>query len=165
MAPGGKIVKGMRVKIHSGTNRLREGTVFWLGDGNKGPRCGIKTDEDETLWADVADVRPTAVVDTGRKEIEDEETDDAAGDEADKFIAAATKRKPVAAKKTTAPEPAKPSSLEKGTKVRWSKGRQSGTGTVFWLGQNKFGEGMRAGVKDDETGETVWADADDCKPV
>jgi uncharacterized protein (TIGR02996 family) len=166
MAPGGKIVKGMRVKIHSGANRLREGTVFWLGDGNKGPRCGIKTDEDETLWADVADVRPTAVVDTGRKDVEDDETDDAAGDEADKFIAAATKQKPAAAKrKVIAPEPAKPSSLEKGTKVRWSKGRLSGTGTVFWLGQNKFGDGMRAGVKDDETGETVWADADDCKPV
>nr|MBA3500747.1 hypothetical protein [Deltaproteobacteria bacterium] len=99
----------------------------------------------------------------------DDEADDKAGDEADSFIAAALKAKAVPkakAAKQTAPEPpAKTDGLEKGTKVQWSKGRHSGTGTVFWLGQNKFGEGMRAGVKDDETGETVWADADDCKPV
>lgn len=163
-AAGGKIVKGMRVKIHKGANRLREGTVFWLGDGNQGPRCGIKTDEDETLWANVDDVRATSVVDTGR--VDDDEKDDADGDEADKFIAAATQKKPAAKKKTTAPAaPAKTDGLEKGTQVQWTKGRLSGTGTVFWLGQNKFGEGMRAGVKDDETKETVWVDADDCKPV
>jgi hypothetical protein len=156
------IDRGMRVKITRGANRLREGIVFWVGDGSNGPRVGLKTDEDETLWANAADVAPTtaspAVVDD-----DDEDEDDAAGDEADKFIKAATKTKPPA-KSKAAPALAK-GTLEKGVKVRWSKGRHSGTGTVFWIGQNKFGDGMRAGVKDDETGETVWADADDCKPV
>ena len=62
------------------------------------------------------------------------------------------------------PEAARPQ-IAKGTKVRWSKGRNQGTGVLFWIGKNKFGDGMRAGVKDDETGDTVWADLDDCKPV
>lgn len=55
--------------------------------------------------------------------------------------------------------------IEKGTKVRWDNGRHSGTGFVFWLGANKFGGGTRAGVKDDETGETVWLDVKQCEPV
>ena len=28
-------------------------------------------------------------------------------------------------------------------KVRWTKGRNSGIGVVFWLGENKFGPGVR----------------------
>jgi hypothetical protein len=147
----GPIKKGMRVKINRGANRLREGVVFWLGDGSNGPRCGLKTDEDETLWANLTDVKPTTASIAVEEEHVDEEDDDAAS----AFIKAATPEPPPLAKGT----------LAKGTKVRWSKGRHSGTGTVFWMGKNKFGEGMRAGVKDDETGETVWADADDCTPV
>jgi hypothetical protein len=61
-----------------------------------------------------------------------------------------------------APAADRPLAFAKGSKVNWKRGKHSGTGVVFWLGKNKFGEGMRAGVKDDETGETVWADAAEC---
>ena len=47
-----------RVRITRGPRRLHEGVVFWLGDGHSGPRCGIRTDENETVWADATDVRP-----------------------------------------------------------------------------------------------------------
>ena len=169
-ATGVAIDRGMRVKIDRGANRLREGVVFWMGDGNNGARVGIKTDEDETLWANVADVKPTSAPPPGTDDNDDDEGDDATGDDADKFIKAATKPEATkatvkATKAKAEPPPVAKGTLEKGVKVNWSKGRHSGTGTVFWIGKNKFGDGMRAGVKDDETGETVWADADDCKPV
>jgi hypothetical protein len=50
-------------------------------------------------------------------------------------------------------------------KVSYTTNQGSGTGVAFWIGNNKFGDGLRVGVKDDESGETVWANADDCKPA
>lgn len=47
--------------------------------------------------------------------------------------------------------------MDKGSRVRIVKGRKAVgvTGTVFWLGDNKFGEGKRAGIEGDD-GETYW---------
>lgn len=47
--------------------------------------------------------------------------------------------------------------IEKGTRVVVVKGRKAvgTTGTVFWIGDNKFGEGKRAGIEGDD-GETHW---------
>lgn len=47
--------------------------------------------------------------------------------------------------------------MKKGASVVVKKGKDAGKkGTVFWYGKNKFGEGMRVGLKT-EDGETVWA--------
>ena len=147
----GAIQKGAWVQITRGAGRLREGVVFWLGDGTNGPRCGIRTDGNETLWANIADVRVTTKSTDADEPAEAEEDDDAA-----RFIKAAAKPEPAPLAKGT---------LTKGMRVKWSKGRLQGNGTVFWIGKNKFGDGMRAGVKDDETEDTVWVDADDCQPT
>ena len=159
----GAIQKGMWVQIHRGANRLREGVVFWLGDGNNGPRCGIRTDGNETLWANIADVRVTTKTEGDKDPVEEEqeEKEEEEDDEAARFIKAHTKPEPA----KPAPAPLAKGTLTKGMQVTWTKGRLSGTGTVFWIGKNKFGDGMRAGVKDAETDETVWVDADDCKPT
>ena len=157
VASGG-IEKGMRVKIRRGANRLREGIVFWLGDGNNGARCGIRTEQDETLWANLADVKQVPhVVAEASDEAGASDDDDDANDAAAQFIATAAK--------PLAKGSVEKGALAKGTKVRWTKGRHAGTGVVFWLGKNKFGDGMRAGVTDDETRETVWVDATECTPA
>ena len=158
-ADSGDIGKGTWVQIARGANRLREGYVFWIGDGSKGPRVGIKTDDDETLWANLADVRKTT---RGAGAADDDDDDEPRADADGEQDAAAQF---LAAHDPKPPPPLAKGTLAKGTQVRWTKGRNTGTGVVFWIGKNKFGDGMRAGVKDDETGETVWADADDCEPV
>jgi len=152
------ITRGARVKITRGAGRLREGVVFWVGDGNNGPRCGLKTDNDETLWADVADVRLDAPAPEPTGEITARPRGTAEPGDA-KPRKAKAKAKPAAEPATAGP------AFAKGSKVRWTRGRNTGTGVAFWIGKNKFGDGMRVGVKDDETGETVWADANDCAPV
>jgi len=49
--------------------------------------------------------------------------------------------------------------LEKGSRVSIVKGPSAGTeGEVFWVGESRFGNHMRYGIKDEE-GETHWADA------
>ncbi len=149
----GAIEKGMRVKITRGAGRLREGVVFWIGGGNRGERVGLRTDDNETLWADLDAVRPTSAPVpksdapiTARPKDYDEDDEREEQDEDDEA-------------------PATKPAFAKGSRVRWNKGRNTGTGTTFWIGKNKFGDGMRVGVKDDETGETVWADAGDCEPL
>ena len=47
----------------------------------------------------------------------------------------------------------------KGCRVRWTDQEGELTGFVFWYGPNKFGPGMRVGVKA-EDGETYWLNAD-----
>jgi hypothetical protein len=133
------IDKGMRVRIVRGDARGTHGVVFWLGDG----RCGLRGDDGETHWARLAHV----VV-------------EGAPDPAPPAPAKASKSSPAPAK--SAPADDDELAFGKGDSVRWVKGRQTGTGTVFWIGKNKFGDGMRVGLKDAETGETVWANARDC---
>lgn len=55
--------------------------------------------------------------------------------------------------------------MGKGDRVRVTKGRDSGTeGVIFWWGDSKYGDGMRAGLETDD-GQTVWADAGDLERV
>jgi len=51
--------------------------------------------------------------------------------------------------------------MQKGTRVRVVSGRKSRgvEGTVFWEGPNKYGEGTRLGIKDDDE-ETHWVNAE-----
>lgn len=51
--------------------------------------------------------------------------------------------------------------LGKGSAARVTGGEHEGkSGTIFWWGKSKYGEGMRAGLET-EAGETVWVDESD----
>jgi hypothetical protein len=53
--------------------------------------------------------------------------------------------------------------MTKGDTVQIIKGKSKGTtGTIFWVGETKYG--ARVGIKP-EDGETVWAKASDVVPV
>lgn len=66
------------------------------------------------------------------------------------------------------PEPPPPEEkpvLDKGQRVVITKGRSKGVeGEVFWVGESKFGPGMRYGVKGDDD-ETHWADEQQLEPT
>ncbi len=36
---------------------------------------------------------------------------------------------------------------------------------VFWIGKAKHGEGMRLGIREDGSEETLWANEADCRLV
>lgn len=56
-------------------------------------------------------------------------------------------------------------SFGKGDRVRILDGKDAGTeGVIFWWGESKYGDGMRAGIKTDSE-ETVWSDASSLEPV
>jgi hypothetical protein len=198
--------------VSTGPDRGSEGVVFWLGEGNRGERLGLRTDDEETVWADVNNVivvegkapaakatskssksktKATPSTEDDAVDAADAADDDAADDDNDDNEDRT--EKPTKAKTTKATKTPKattdeakttkstkkttkdttsssdsdetPSKIAKGMKVRWKTSRHDGTGVAFWIGKNKFGDGMRVGVKDDETGETVWANADDCEPA
>ncbi len=47
--------------------------------------------------------------------------------------------------------------VDKGTRVTITKGKGTGvSGTIFWVGANKWGPGQRFGIRGDD-GETYWA--------
>ncbi len=55
--------------------------------------------------------------------------------------------------------------MGKGDRVLVKAGRDSGAeGVIFWWGESKYGEGMRAGLETDD-GKTIWADAGDLEVV
>jgi len=55
--------------------------------------------------------------------------------------------------------------MGKGDRVRIIAGKGCGSeGKIFWWGESKYGEGMRAGVETDD-GETIWADASDLETI
>lgn len=57
--------------------------------------------------------------------------------------------------------------MDKGSRVKVVKGRKvpiDTTGTIFWLGDNKFGEGKRAGIEGDD-GETYWTSLDNLEAI
>ncbi len=160
----GEVTRGVRVRIARGAGQRKEGEVFWLGDGSRGPRCGVRADDGETVWADVANVRVIAAKPAAEGEAPKPEEKAKAKKPKSKKADKAPAAKPVKAVKETVKGEGE-LAFAKGSKVSWKRGRQSGTGVAFWIGNNKFGDGMRVGLKDDETGETVWADAADCKPA
>ena len=48
--------------------------------------------------------------------------------------------------------------FDRGDRVRVISGKDEGAeGTIFWWGESKFGDGMRAGIETD--GGKVWVDA------
>jgi len=57
-----------------------------------------------------------------------------------------------------------PKAVHKGDAVRWRHQGREGTGIVFWVGKSKYGPELRVGLKDDATGESVWADAAEVHP-
>jgi len=53
--------------------------------------------------------------------------------------------------------------VDKGTRVKVFQGRKAPIGTtgiIFWIGDNKYGEGKRIGLEGDN-GETYWVPMDD----
>jgi uncharacterized protein (TIGR02996 family) len=135
------IEKGSRVRVARGYEaRLKCGVVFWIGEKNGAMRVGMRADDGKTHWLDLANLDLAKADDKVPEAYAALPQDDEDGEETD-------------------------SQIEKGMKVSWDNGRHSGTGFVFWLGANKFGGGTRAGVKDDETGETVWLDVKQCAPL
>lgn len=55
--------------------------------------------------------------------------------------------------------------MGKGDRVRVTSGRDSGKeGVIFWWGESKYGDGMRAGFKTDED-QTIWSDAGELELV
>ncbi len=55
--------------------------------------------------------------------------------------------------------------MGKGDRVRVLNGKETGSeGVIFWWGESKWGDGMRAGLKTDDD-ETIWADAGDLEVV
>lgn len=60
--------------------------------------------------------------------------------------------------------------MDKGTRVKIVRGRQGKgvSGSIFWIGENKYGDGKRFGVRGDD-GQTYWVteedvDAEDAAP-
>jgi len=66
---------------------------------------------------------------------------------------------------TDAPEPTvEGPTFEKGDRVAFKQQGQTGTGTVFWIGDSRQG-GQRLGVRDDtDPDNAVWIDARFCTP-
>ena len=54
--------------------------------------------------------------------------------------------------------------FEKGDRVKIVGGRKSKgvTGQIFWVGENKYGEGQRFGIRGDD-GETHWVPEEHCE--
>ncbi len=52
--------------------------------------------------------------------------------------------------------------MDKGTRVKVVRGRKGvgKTGVIFWIGENKYGDGKRIGLEGDD-GETYWIPMDD----
>ncbi len=56
--------------------------------------------------------------------------------------------------------------MDKGDRVRIVKGRQGKdqTGSIFWVGENKYGSGQRFGISGDD-GETYWIPEENCEQL
>ena len=65
----------------------------------------------------------------------------------------------VEAATSQAPEPEPGDTFSKGDRVSFRNRGQTGTGRVFWVGENKRGPGQRLGINDDEGEDAVWLDA------
>ncbi|MEM9188370.1 MAG: hypothetical protein AAGF12_04310 [Myxococcota bacterium] len=64
-----------------------------------------------------------------------------------------------------APEVTAPAALDKGDRVEIVKGSDQGVaGTIFWVGDSKFGPGKRYGIKGEDD-ETYWADGTQVKAL
>lgn len=159
------VKKGDRVRIglRGDTGKGQWGNVFWLGQRAGVYRCGVRADDGETHWVDVSALEKLTDEDRERDAAAQKKRAGAKGDDKTKPAAKGASAHDEGGKnKGEEPDPA---ALKKGMRVTWRHGAASGTGAIFWLGEGKFGGGPRAGIKDDATGETVWADAAQCEPL
>lgn len=62
--------------------------------------------------------------------------------------------------KTKKTDTEQPIALGRGVTVDYDTRDTKGSGFVFWVGKNEYGPGLRAGIKDAKSGETVWAAED-----
>jgi hypothetical protein len=125
--------KGDRVRVARGKSQGVEGTVFWEGPSKygEGRRLGLKDAKDATHWVDAELVELLDAAEEGEQQAPE---------------------KP-APQQPTGPAP-DASQLTKGARVRWG----GGEGVIFWVGENKFGPGLRLGVTGDDE-EKHWLDA------
>ena len=122
--------KGVRVKIVGGTEGVgKTGNIFWWGESKYGEGMRAGVKGD--------DADETYWVDEENLGWPDEEVPQDIIELAEKA-----------------------SEFGKGDRVRVTSGKNAGAeGTIFWWGESKWGDGMRAGINTDDD-ETVWADAD-----
>lgn len=74
----------------------------------------------------------------------------------------------VEASEGPAPEPEPGPTFSKGDRVAFRAGGREGTGSVFWIGENKRGPGQRLGIRDDAPegeDDAVWIDARFARPL
>lgn len=106
------------------------GEIFWAGANKYGPgfRYGLKDERGATYWVDEADLGP--------------------------IEGAPPPPPPKPAPSGPAKDP-----IAKGATVEITGGREGvgKCGEVFWVGDSKFGQGMRYGVKTPD-GTTYWVD-------
>jgi len=165
-ALAGEVRKGSRVvlcrkrcKVPFGT----KGRVFWLGDSHYGDRVGFKDEDEETYWTALRNVE----VEEGHEDLTRAcpECGDggwlpANDGKGGKVRCPECKRRAVEAVKRAkeveealAEVEADVAPVRKGSRVKLPGG---GSGKVFWLGESKYGPGLRVGVEGDD-GRTHWA--------
>lgn len=123
--------KGDQLAIaHGKSNVGVRGEIFWTGANKYGPgfRYGLKDENGETYWVDEADLGP--------------------------IEGAPPPPPPKAAPTGPAKDP-----IAKGATVKITGGREGvgKSGEIFWVGDSKFGQGMRYGIKTPD-GTTFWVD-------
>ena len=151
------VVRGR--KVPKGT----KGRVFWTGSNHYGDRVGVQGDDGQTHWTATRNVE----VEKGHEDWSGTcptcggtgwvpARDGKGGTKACKVCerraeeAAETRRQAEEARQAVEADVA---DVRKGSRVVLPNGT---TGRVFWLGQNKYGPGLRVGVQGDD-GQTHWA--------
>jgi hypothetical protein len=176
-AEANEVRKGSRVEVFKG-RKVPKGTVgecFWVGNGNYGPRCGIRDDDGETHWTALSNVRPLeadwsdSCPDCGGHgwlPANDGKGGTVSCPECQRrYEARQAERKAQEAEREA--QEAFGEYVGRGTKVEVVASHRNdapvGTvGKVFWRGENRYGPGERVGFKD-SAGETFWANVENVK--
>lgn len=137
---GQEMKKGDRVVVVRGRKAQgEEGTIFWFGPDKYGDgmRAGVKIDNGETHF-----LKSEYLKVIGQEE-QDAEEERAPVERLDEEGAV---------------------QLKKGQRVRWQDGGQSGEGDLFWVGENKFGPGLRVGLTDEDK-QKHWLNDDQVQVI
>ena len=127
--------KGTFVSITEGQHEGKSGTIFWTGPDKFNPG--------ETRLGLKTSSGETIWIGSGQVQVADED-------------AVQQQESAAPAPTTSADLPA----LSRGMRVRF--GEQ--TGTIFWAGPSKFGDGLRVGVEADD-GNKHWLDGSQVSPL
>jgi hypothetical protein len=153
------VLSRKRCKVPFGT----KGRVFWLGDSHYGDRVGFEGDDGETYWTALRNVS----VEEGHEDwsrvcpecgnggwlpAHDGKGGTVRCPECKRRAAEAARKAKEEQEALLAAE-ADVAPVRKGSRVVLPDG---GEGSVFWLGESKYGPGLRVGVKGDD-GRTHWA--------